>query len=219
MAIAYNTHTSASFNASASNLTYSHTTSGSDRMLFVGVSVRNTRTVTSVTYNGVTMTQAGSTSATAGILNYLFYLINPAAGTNTVSVTQSAVDTITSCSISYTGVKQTSQPDATSSNSSTTTTSYSQSVTSVADNCFSVLYGDANSGATLTAGANTTIRNQPEINFTGGFLIDSTAAKTPAGTFTLNVTSASQTFAGCMASFSPAILASSPSSLLMMTPA
>jgi len=216
MSLAFDTKTGFTFNLSASNITYSHTCSGSDRILFVGVSVRSNRSVTSVTYNGVSMTQAGSTSGTSGILNYLFYLINPASGSNTVSVTQSSADTITSCSISYTGAKQSGQPDATSSGGPTTTTSYSQSVTSVADNAFAVLYGNANAGAALTAGANTTIRNQPEVSFTGAFLVDSTAAKTPAGTFTLNVTSANQAFAGCMASIAPVGVSVTRSSLTLL---
>lgn len=202
MAIAFDTKTSFTFNASASNITYSHTCSGSDRILFVGVSVRSTRTVTSVTYNGVAMSQSGSTSGTTGILNYLFYLVNPTTGTNTVSITQSAADTITSSSISYTGARQILQPDATSVGGPTTTTSYSQSVTTIKDNCWAVLYGDASSGAAITAGSNTIVRNQPEIAFTGAFLIDTNSAKTPNGVDTLNVTSSSQSFSGCMASFS-----------------
>lgn len=206
MAIAFDAKTGFTYSGSTVTQTYSHTCSGSDRILFVGVSIRNTRTITSVTYNGVAMTQSGSSIGVGTVVDYLFYLVNPATGTNTVSITQSAADTITSCSISYTGASQTGQPDATSTGGPTTTTSYSQSVTSVADNCFAVLYGNAASGAALIAGSNTTIRNQPEVLFTGAFLIDSTAAKTPAGTFTLAVTSSSQNFGGCMASFKPYVV-------------
>jgi hypothetical protein len=203
MAIAFDAKTGFTFNSSASNITYSHTCTGSDEILWVGVSIRSTRTVTSVTYNGVAMTQSGSTSGTANILNYLFYLTNPATGTNTVSVTQSAADTITSCSASFTGVNATGQPDATSVGGPTTTTSYSQSVTTVADNCFEIMYGDVNSGGAITAGANTTIANQPEVSFTGAFMAYSTTAQTPAGTATLAFTLSSASVAACMASFKP----------------
>lgn len=205
MAIAFDSKTNFLYNASTATHTYSHTCSGVDRILFVGVSVRDTRTVTGVTYNGVSMTQSGSLSTTTGIKNYLFYLVNPSTGSNTVSITQSASDTITSCSISYTGAAQSGQPDATSVGGPSSGVSYSQSVTSVADNCFAILYGDNNSGATLTAGSNTTIRNNCEVAFTGAFLLDSTTAKTPAGTFTLAFTSASGSAAACMASFKPSV--------------
>lgn len=211
MAIAYDTSTANAFTASATSTTFSHTCTGSDLILWVGVSIRPTRTISSVTYNGVTMTQSGNNSFTGAVDNYLYYLVNPATGANDVVVTQSASDTFNTCSISFTGASQSVQPDATSEVNSTTTTSFSQSVTSVADNTAAVIYGDAASGSALTAGANTTIVNQPEVLFTGAFLLRSTADKTPAGTFTLAATSASQTFGACMATIKPSAASFTPS--------
>jgi hypothetical protein len=201
MAIAFVSKTAFTFTTS-STISYSQDCTGAN-ILFVGVTTGGT-TISSITYAGVAMTQSGSSSGTAGVTNRLYYLVSPATGSNTVSITQSSGGNIVSCSICYSGASTTGQPDATSVGGPTTTTSYSQSVTSVADNCFAILYGDANGGLTLTGGSNTTVRNQPEVSFTGAFLIDSTALKTPAGTFTLAATSSSQTFAGCMASFKPA---------------
>lgn len=205
MAIAFDAKTGM-VTGSGTTISTTHTCTGSDRIVWVGISIRSTRTITSApTYDGVTMTQSGSTSGTANITNYLYYLINPSTTSGaTVTATQSVADNWALAVISYTGAKQSGQPDATSVGGPSTATSYSQSVTSVADNCFAVLYGDNNSGASLTGGTNTTIRNQPEVAFTGAFLADSTAAKTPAGTFTLAFTSASGTAAACMASFAPA---------------
>jgi len=205
MAIAIDTSTSTATGTSATVTANGHTCTGSDLILFCGISIRSTRTITvAPTYNGATMTLAGTTSGTSGITNRLYYLLNPTTGSSiAVVATQSASDNFAVATISYSGVNQTGQPDATSSGGPTTTTAYSQSVTSVADNCFAVLWGDGNGGAALTAGANTTIINQPEVAFTGAFLIASTAALGSAGIFTLAVTSASQTFAGCMASFAP----------------
>lgn len=182
-----------------------HTSSGTDRIVYVGITIRDTRTITvAPTYNGVTMTQSGSTTGTTGVTHRLYYLIAPSTTAGaTVTATQNASDTWAMTVISYNGARQTLQPDATSVGGPTTTTSYSQSVTTVRDNSWAVLYGNASGGLTLTAGANTIIRNQPEVAFCGAFLIDTNSAKTPAGTDTLNVTSSSQTFSGCMSSFSP----------------
>lgn len=204
MAIAFDAKTGMVTGSSTTPNT-THTCTGSDRIVWVGISIRSTRTITTApTYDGVTMTQSGSTSGTTGITNYLYYLVAPSTTAGAVvTATQSASDYWSMTVISYTGASQTGQPDATSVGGPSTATSYSQSVTSVADNCFAVLYGDNNSGASLTAGSNTTIRNQPEVAFTGAFIADSTAAKTPAGTFTLAFTAASGTAACCMASFSP----------------
>lgn len=208
-AIAFENSVGFTFNASASNITYSKTCTGSDLILWVGTSIRNSRTIAGggVTYNSISLTQSGTASDSTAILNYLHYKTTPSTGANTVSVTQSVADTITSCAISYTGVNATGQPDATSVGGPSTATSYSQSVTSVADNCFAILYGNNNSGASITAGSNTTVRNNCEVAFCGACLCDSTTAKTPAGTFTLAFTSASGSMTGTMASFAPVSVA------------
>lgn len=209
-AIAFDASVGFTFNASASNITYSKTNTGSDLILWVGTSIRNTRTISGggVTYNSASLTQSGTASDSTAVLNYLHYKTAPSTGANTVSVTQSVSDTITSCAISYTGVNATGQPDATSVGGPSSATSYSQSVTSVADNCFAILYGNNNSGASITAGSNTTVRNNCEVSFCGANLCDSTTAKTPAGTFALAFTSASGSMTGTMASFAPVAIAS-----------
>lgn len=205
-AIAFDTKTGMTTGVSATVTSASHTCSGSDPILWSGVTIRNTRTITvTPVYNLGSMTQSGSTSGTSGITNYLYYLGNPTTGVGgTVVSTQSASDNFATATISFSGASSTGIPDANGVGGPTAIgAGYSQSVTSVADNCFAVMYGDNNSGAALTGGANTTIGNQPEVAFTGAFLAYSTAAKTPAGTFTLAFTSASGTAATCMASFKP----------------
>lgn len=205
MAIAFVGKTSTQ-SSSGSSVSISADPSGSN-IMWLGISIRDTRSISvAPAFNGVSMTQSGSTSGTTGITNYLYYLVNPFQGTANITFTQSASDNYTAKAAWFSGADTSSVPDATSVGGPTTTTSYSQSVTSVADNCFAVLWADATSGSTLAGGANTTVADQPELAFTGGFMAYSTAAKTPAGTFTLNVTSSSQTFAGCMASFAPSTL-------------
>jgi hypothetical protein len=204
MAIAFSSKTGMTTGSSTTPTSASHTASAGD-ILWFGVSIRSTRTITATpTWNGQTMTQSGSSSGTANITNLLYYLVVVTGGTSTVTCTQSVSDNWAVATISFTGASSTGIPDASSVGGPSTATSYSQSVTSVADNCFAVLYGDNNSGSALTGGTNTTIANQPEVAFTGAFLAYSTAAKTPAGTFTLAFTSASGTAAACMSSFAPA---------------
>lgn len=203
MAIAFGTKTGMTTGSSTTPTSASHTLAAGD-ILWFGVTIRDTRSISvAPAWNGQTMTLSGSTSGTTGVTNRLYYVIASSGASSTVSCTQSASDNWAVATISFTGASASGIPDATSVGGPSTATSYSQSVTSVADNCFAVLYGDNNSGAALTAGSNTTIANQPEIAFTGAFLAYSTAAKTPAGTFTLAFTSASGTAACCMASFAP----------------
>lgn len=190
--------------SSANPTSASHTLAAGE-LLWFGVTIRSTSSITATpTWNGNTMTLSGSSIGTSGVVNYLYYVVAPSGGSSTVTCTQNPSSNWAVATISFTGASATGIPDATSVGGPSTATSYSQSVTSVADNCFAVLYGDNNSGAGLTGGANTTIANQPEVAFTGAFLAYSTAAKTPAGTFTLAFTSAAGTAACCMSSFSPA---------------
>lgn len=85
--------------------TFSHACSGNDRLLVVYAMVSASRTISSVTYNGVSMTfkQKSSTSSQEV---HVYYLIAPATGTNDVVVT---IDSSSYCypvAVSYTGVDQ-----------------------------------------------------------------------------------------------------------------
>ena len=96
---------------SASSLTAAFTVgAGTDRILFVGVSA-STDLVTGVTYNGVAMTLVGKKNISSGGQGYLFVLVNPASGSNNVAISASGSTTITGMAVSYTGAKQTGQPD------------------------------------------------------------------------------------------------------------
>lgn len=174
-------------------------------ILWVGITIRSTSSITvAPTFNSVTMTLSGSTVGTSGIKNHLYYLANPSQASANVTFTHSGGDDYAIGGIWFSGASGTGIPDATGVAGPTAIgAGYSQSVTSVADSCFAVMWGDNSSGAALTGGANTTIANQPEVVFTGAFLAYSTAAKTPAGTFTLAFTAASGTAATCMSSFAP----------------
>jgi hypothetical protein len=97
---------------SGSSLTISHTTSGTDHLMLVSASINNDdhETVTSVTYNGTSLTYVGSETQNDDARVELWKLVAPATGTHNVVVTFSAnlqryavVGVIT-----FTGVNQTS---------------------------------------------------------------------------------------------------------------
>lgn len=81
-----------------------HTTAGTERYILVGIVTD--RTVTGVTYNSVALTQLGTVSG-AGAACYLYGLVNPTSGANSVAVTFSAgASERVMWSISLTGVSQ-----------------------------------------------------------------------------------------------------------------
>lgn len=206
MAIAFDA-TSSGFTGSGTSLTFSHTCTGADRILFVGImgAVDNDY-VTGVTYNGVAMTLVTKTLESSGsYYDYLFYLINPDSGANSVVISASPSSFIAACSISYTGASQSAQPDnSTTYASGGAATSHTISLTTVADNCWIMLTGIQHASFP-TAGAGTTKRiGNPS---TGSPVIfDSNAAKTPAGSTSLVVNlSSSDNFGAIIASFAPAL--------------
>lgn len=196
------------------------TCSGANRILFVAVCDNaGGSTLTTKTYNGVTMTQIGSVfNAPSTRDYYLFYIIAPATGGANIVITSSGGNTVWVQAMSFTGAKQSAQPDATSSvvNPSGSTASYSQSVTTVADNCFQVMLGVANSGNSVTASTNTTVQINESTNTNRQFFAYSTTAKTPAGSATLAVTSTAQTFSSVTVSFSPVVASNTSNMLLVM---
>ena len=202
MAIAFDSSTYGASGAGDGTLTYSHTTSGSDRILFVYITINNASTV-SVTYAGNAMTSIQINSASFSHYQSLWYIIAPTTGANNVVVTATSA-TIRAYAASYTGASQTGQPDASIVPAEATTTSYATALTTVADNCWIVWGLCAMSGAALTAGTHTTVRHQPEVTAFGAAFCDSGDLFTPAGSSTLTVTSSSQLFCSIMASFSPA---------------
>lgn len=73
----------------ASSITWSHTSfSGTNQLLIVGVTTQD-KPVSSVKYNNVDLTLAGSATR-GGMTAYLYYMKNPPAGTYNIKVTNSA---------------------------------------------------------------------------------------------------------------------------------
>lgn len=123
---------SSSGGGSASSFSWAHTCSGSDRLLMLGIAWYDSiDTISSVTYNSVAMTIVPSSSKSIGQYTVvLYYLINPASGSNTVAVTFSGgVFDFGGGAVSFTGADQTT-PLGTAATASGTSTTPSVAVTS-----------------------------------------------------------------------------------------
>lgn len=200
-----------------SSLSWSHTTSGADRLLFVGVSATDATDanslVSSVTYNSVSMTEAVERQCTtcAGTIDYTasaWYLAGPATGSNTVSVTLGGTsDYVCGGAISLTGVDQSSPLDATNSGIVNSGATITTDVTTVADNAWVLdVVVSSDSAADLAPGGGQTQRweySNVFDNFTGGG--SNEGPKTPAGAVTMSWThGATEDGAIAAASFKPA---------------
>jgi len=161
MAIAYDAVSEGNRDASAGvNTDFSHSCTGSDRFLVVHVATYKSGSgdiVTGVTYNGVSMTLLNQETAQTEVETYMFYLANPASGSNTVSIKHPSNNYIWGIAGSYTGVDQTTPIDSSASGTTSGSTSITSTTTVVASNCW-LIGGFENTNNMTTAGAGTTRR-------------------------------------------------------------
>lgn len=211
MAIAVDA-TSSSANQTGSSVTFAHTCGGSNRILVVAVSIAaGIPTVSGITYNGVALTQIATVlGVAADRRTELWYLIAPATGANNIVVTLSGAPGafFNVGAVSYTGVKQTGQPDATANtNNTSNVTTTSQAVTTVDDNCWLVgaICDGAADGSAVQSGTTFRLSVYNRVGAAGYelFFIDSNGAKTPAGSYSLGETHNSNRSAIIVASLSP----------------
>ena len=169
--IAYD-NSAASGNSGQNSLTFSYTVgSGSNRLLIVSVgAVDGTtadRQVSGITYNGVALTRGDGRDSTSEFENNeVWYLLGPASGANNVVVTMGGTcNGISAVAASYTGVQQSSQPDATQTAAITSTTTPSTSITTVADDSLIVASAIKHSatGTIDSAGTDQTIRQNSDV--------------------------------------------------------
>lgn len=155
-----------------SPLTYTHTVTGSQTVLYIGVvagivsfgahpagNQDSDFVITGVTYNGVAATQVGTNlhpnNSTTGYVA-LYRLVAPSTGTNTVSISftlanPSSFDTVAAGSISFTGVDPVT-PDSNLTTATGNGTGPAVTVSSAVGNQVLNLLGD---GAAVTSSANT----------------------------------------------------------------
>ena len=114
-------------------LTWSHTCTGNDLILVVGLETFPPHEYLSPTYNGVALTKIDAQNAGTYCRSELWYLIAPAAGTHDIVVTAGAVQAVTIIggATSWTGADQ-SAPLGTAAKATGTTTPATVNVTSVA---------------------------------------------------------------------------------------
>lgn len=176
-----------------------HNCSGIDRLLTVGFRGGGGEgdRVNSVAYNGVAFTRVGKVTAPgdASVIQ-LWYLLNPASGLNTFTLTYSSSGFFEGQIASYTGIEQDSQPD-----NSTTKTQTGQSITTsltpIKNNCWTIL-GVSGQGVSEEAGTGSTQR--------GENLYDSGGPISPASSYSMTVQADNSSGWGAvMASFSPAL--------------
>lgn len=185
MAIAFDAATNAQGN-SASSLTYAHTVSGSDRVLYVLFWAFDSVSVSApsgVTYAGVSMTKiAEQVYGVASRQNMsVWRLIAPATGTNNVVVTCAATQAeLNGTALSYTGVHQTT-PEGTAVTAASSTGTATVSVTSVASGEV-VVGGVGVFNRTLTVGSGQTQRSY--VSNGGGNDTSMTSDESGTGTVT-----------------------------------
>lgn len=118
MAVAFDKSTASNNNPNVSSVTFAHIVSGSNRALVVFIGAYDPitptdRVVSSITYGGVSLTLLRATPDGGGGGLETWYLNAPATGTNNVVVTMGGItDDVSAHAASFTGVKQSGQPEA-----------------------------------------------------------------------------------------------------------
>lgn len=211
MAIAYVNTTRNGPNTPATSTTFAHNCgTGSNRLLVVSVGIPNSDRTITATYNGTSMTACGKVNTFTRRV-YMFYLIAPSTGSNNVVVTaDSECDFLGVEASTYTGCKQSAQPDSQTLATSSATKSRTVTVTTNADNCWSVICGRANT--TVTAGTNCTKRGDFG-DSNNSIVCDSNGAITPAGNFSMTIDTPSTVANGyVMNAFAPYVAPATSSS-------
>lgn len=161
MAIGFDTVSESFVEAGFNNTTTSHTVTGSNTIFFGGIWNGNTSGLTTVTYNGSSMTLVNSINGNPGGTTYMYYIVNPTTGTNTFSVTRSStVGRLFIFGASYTGAAQTGQVDSSNTATNTGSSGHTVSTTVVAPNCWLVGVMIMDGANSLAAGSGTTMREK-----------------------------------------------------------
>jgi hypothetical protein len=160
MALAFDAASTAKISNNATTITWSHTCTGSELGLLVGVSYRNdvAQTITGVTYNGVAMTSVGTIANGGTVAVDIWKLSAPASGAHNVVVTFSAnVGRAVTGAVSFTGAHQTTASlTGTFASATGTSTAPSVAVTSAAGEIVLDTVGINSSTVDATVGAGQT---------------------------------------------------------------
>jgi len=186
MAIAYISSVSNGGSSTSLTTSFNATSAATDRILILFFSCKGSVSGTPK-FNGVNMTQIFTIGAGGNFNNsYAYYLKNPDSGTYNIYIASDTSGYIFMAAGLYSGVDQTT-PVPQNGSTSGTGTSLTKALTTTVDNSW--LLGSSEwiasvDRGTLSAGADTTFRTAFD-NFQS--LLDSNAAKTPAGAYSIDV--------------------------------
>lgn len=188
--ITFDAASNSGYQSASAGYSWSHTCSGDDRYLVVGISLLSVaQTVTAMTYNGVTMALLfAQSSATGAARIEIWGLAAPAIGTNTISATLSGSIASAGNASSYNGVHQTSPTEGAAGADATNTgaADATVNVTTTADKDF-VVDIVATDDVAITVGAGQT--QTGNVTGAGGSgAMSYEGPKTPAGSVTMSWT-------------------------------
>lgn len=189
--ITFDAASNSTYQTAQSTYSWSHTCTGSNRYLTVGISMLSVggSSVTGITYSGIALSLIKAQASGAGaIRSELWGLVAPATGSNTIAVTLSASLDSAAGAVSYTGVEQTTPYEA--ANSATATNvgaaDATVNVTTIANNDWT-FDNVATDDTAITVGAGQTSRNNVTGTLGSGAM-SSEGPKTPAGSVTMSWT-------------------------------
>ena len=217
MAIALDSTASVRGNTASANFTHT-VISNTNGALVVGTSVQDSNhanfPITSILYGASSLTKIRADEASGNNRTEIWYLLNPATGSNSISVSATGpIGELAVISMALTGVQQSGQPDAQSGNTGNSATA-SCSIVTVADNSW--IFSMAGSEADFTGNGTSqttiaTLVDQGFENARGSY----EGPKTPAGSDTQSFTLGfGASWAISSASFSPAAAAASNNKFL-----
>lgn len=188
--ILFDASSNGGYTAASNTDTWSHTCSGDDRFLVVGVAMLSlAQTVSGITYNGVALTLIGVRSSVTGAARVeLWGLIAPATGANNIVVTLTGSIAFAGVASSYNNVHQTVPTEGFNSAQATNVgaADATVNVTTVADNDWTVDIVCTDDTA-ITVGAGQISR--ANVTGAGGSgAMSSEGTKTPAGSVTMSWT-------------------------------
>ena len=197
------------------SLTFSHTVGAalSNSLLVVAISVQDSNhanlPITGVTYAGVAMTKIRQdTSSTSNVSAAIYYLLSPTSGANNVVVSTTGSVWKAAVASSWSGVQQSSQPDAQAGKGTAnqSSSSPSQAITTVANNALIVDAISSEAARTGLGSGQTSLGTQQGQSFEN--LSSSYEVKVTAGSETMSATlSSGQAYNYVVASFSPSAAA------------
>ncbi len=135
-AIALDSTSTSGVGSYVNTLSWNHTIgSGANRVLVVGIYTYYGLNVTGITFNGVAMTASATASRTAACVS-TWFLVAPATGTHSITVSYSGYEYTWGGATSFSGVDQTSPINATGTATGYSFNNITNSVTPLVDSCF-----------------------------------------------------------------------------------